>query len=98
MRNRQPERSPEQGDDSVPVGQSANDRRLGKSGQETERGITALEGARDREQDETPAEDRGRDKFYPSQLGGPLDVARSGARPGVVGKGHDIDRLQHEPA
>ena len=77
VRNREPERVPEQRDDRVPVGQPSDDRSLRKGGEVAECGVAAFERARDDEQGQTPAKGRRGSKLNASQVDGALAVVRS---------------------
>ena len=64
VRDRKPQRPPEQGDDRVPVGQAPDKRRLRKGGDEAERGVAPLQGAGDDEQEQAAAKDPRGQELY----------------------------------
>jgi hypothetical protein len=67
---RQTERPAKKRNYGVPIGQSTNCRRFGKSRDKTERGVALGHHARDKEDDEGTTQHCIGERFYAAQLGG----------------------------
>jgi hypothetical protein len=74
----------EERDDGVPIGQSTNCRRFGKSCDKTERGVALGHRARDKEDDEGTTQHRIGERFYAAQLGGASDIDTRQSRPVIA--------------